>query len=279
MAKTINSPSLKLKGSKMDIEEWLKDTFTSKKQLILAPYHGGEAFTLETLPFEALEQICAYKPSPETSAIVGDHNADEYNAHRLAFINAHPDEKSTMEDSLRSFVHDAVLENLASNIHKGFATYFNPVDQQQLLLLDNRKIYSLDRTRIKSIEAKCKKLEAIAKKSEARAALPSTSSASNNKAPAPKPSVKEQPKASESTEHSKKTRARKEVNYREESENSTSSAESHTLERHTDDESELEGASDPGNKTPILTDHNTYPPLQIDPQQPPLGSSKVNLNY
>ena len=76
--------------------------------------------------------------------------------------------------------------------------------------------------------------------------------------------MKEQPKASESTEHSKKTRARKEVNYREESENSTPSAESHTLERHTDDESELEGASDPGNKTPILTDHNTYPPLQTD---------------
>ena len=76
MAKRININSLKLKGSKMDIEEWLKDTFTSDKQLILAPYHGGEAFTLETLPFEALEQICAYKPSPETSAIVGDHNAD-----------------------------------------------------------------------------------------------------------------------------------------------------------------------------------------------------------
>ena len=152
------------------------------------------------------------------------------------------------------------------------------MDQKQLLLLDNRKIYSLDRTRSKSIEAKCKKQEAIAKKSEARAALPSTSSASNDKAPAPKPSAKEQTKASESTKHSKKTRARKDVNYREESENSTSSAESHTLEKHTDDESELEGASDPGNKTPILTDHNTYPPLQTDPQQPPSGSSKVNLH-
>ena len=34
----------------------------------------------------------------------------------------------------------------------------------------------------------------------------------------------------------------------------------------------------PGNKTPILTDHNTYPPLQTDPQQPPSGSSKVNLH-
>ena len=106
------------------------------------------------------------------SAIVEDHNTDKYNAQRLAFINAPPAEKSTTDDSLRNFVHNAVLENLASNIHKGFATYFNPVDQQQLLLLDNRKIYSLDRTRIKSIEAKCKKHEAIAKKAEAREALP-----------------------------------------------------------------------------------------------------------
>ena len=81
--------------------------------------------TLETLPFEALEQICAYKPSPETSAIVGDHNADEYNAHRLALINAHPDEKFTTEDSLKNFVHNAVLENLASNIHKGLTQWTN----------------------------------------------------------------------------------------------------------------------------------------------------------
>jgi hypothetical protein len=51
-----------------------------------------EAFSLENLPFEALKQICAYKASLDSSAIIGDHNTDEYNTHRLAFINAVPDE-------------------------------------------------------------------------------------------------------------------------------------------------------------------------------------------
>ena len=132
MAKRINISSLKLKGSKMDIEEWLKDSFANKKQIILAPYHGGEAYTLDNLPFEALEEICSHKPASEPSAMVGDHNADEYNAHRLAFINSTPDEKPAALALLRSFAHSAILENLASNIHKGFATYFNPVDHQQL---------------------------------------------------------------------------------------------------------------------------------------------------
>jgi hypothetical protein len=71
--------------------------------------------------------------------------------------------KVTTLDSLRDVIHNAVLENLACNIHKDFATHFNPADQLQLLLLDNRKIYSLDKTRIKTVESKCKKQEAFAK--------------------------------------------------------------------------------------------------------------------
>ena len=97
--------------------------------------------------------MCFYKASPDSPAIIGNHNADEYNAHRLAFINAVPDEKATTLDSRRDFIYNAVLENLVSNIHKGFTTYLNPVDQLQLLLLDNRKIYSLDKTRNKTVES------------------------------------------------------------------------------------------------------------------------------
>ena len=51
------------------------------------------------------------------------------------------------------------------NVLKAFATYLNHVDQQQLLLLDNRKIYSLDTTKIRmlSLRARSKKQEAISK--------------------------------------------------------------------------------------------------------------------
>ena len=68
-----------------------------------------EAFSLENLPFEA------YKASLDSSAIIGDRNADEYNTHGLAFINAVPDGKDTTLDSCRDFIYNAVLENLASN--------------------------------------------------------------------------------------------------------------------------------------------------------------------
>ena len=43
MAKRILISALLLKGDKVDIEEFLKDTFPRKQQIILAPYHGGSA--------------------------------------------------------------------------------------------------------------------------------------------------------------------------------------------------------------------------------------------
>ena len=137
----------------MDIEEWLKDSFGNKKQIILAPYAGGSAHSLDTLLFEDLEHLAVFKPAAESSAIVGDHNVDAYNAHRLNYITVSQDEKPADPekpaalDSLRVFIHNAVLENLAANIHKGFASYFNKEDSFQLLLLDNRKIIPLIKRR------------------------------------------------------------------------------------------------------------------------------------
>ena len=65
VAKKIFISSLLLKADKVDMEEFLKTTLNSTKQIILAPYYGGKAFTLEDIPFEALEGICIYKPSFE----------------------------------------------------------------------------------------------------------------------------------------------------------------------------------------------------------------------
>ena len=62
VAKNFFISSLLLKADKVDVEEFLKTTFNSKKQIILAPYYGGNAYSLEDIPFEALEEICIYKP-------------------------------------------------------------------------------------------------------------------------------------------------------------------------------------------------------------------------
>ena len=43
------------RDTKWDVEEFLKDTFPRKKQIILAPYHGRISFFLDNISFEALE--------------------------------------------------------------------------------------------------------------------------------------------------------------------------------------------------------------------------------
>ena len=136
---------------------------------MLRPYHGGSCFSLNDISFEALEEICVYKPSSEPSPIIAAHNEEEYNVKRLSFVTASPDDKASALNSFRDFVFTSVLENIAANIHKEFASYFNPMDELQLLLLGKRKIYSTDKQKIQ-------RFEASKKKSEARAALPSTSS-------------------------------------------------------------------------------------------------------
>ena len=190
MAKRILISALLLKGDKVDVEEFLKDTFPRKSQIILAPYYGGTSFSLNDISYQELEDIAIFKPSNEPQAIISQHNADEYNSHRLAYVNAVPDEKSTSLDLLRDFLHNAVLENLSSSIHKEFASYHHPVEDQRLLLLGNRKIYTTDKAKIQKFELAKKKDDAIKKKSEARANLPSTSAknAAKNSANPPRTS-------------------------------------------------------------------------------------------
>ena len=110
----------------------MKTTFKRKKQVVLAPYYGGNSFSLDDITFEALEEICIFKPS-------------------------------SILNNLRDFIHTAVLENLSACIHKEFASYFHPVEKQQLLLLGNRKIYSTEKQKIERFEQSKKKDEAMKK--------------------------------------------------------------------------------------------------------------------
>ena len=89
---------------------------------------------------------------------------DEYNAHRLAYVNAAADEKLVSLELLRDFVHNTVLENLAANIHKEFAAYFHPDEKQHFLLLGHRKIYSTDKNVIQRVELNAERTKLRRKK-------------------------------------------------------------------------------------------------------------------
>ena len=280
MAKKIMISTLLLKGDKVDVEEFLQQTFPSKKQIILAPYHGGVTFSLDDMPFGALEEVCAFKPSNEATPMITVHNLDQYNTLRLAYLNAGADDKAVALEDLRGFVHHTVLENLAASIHKEFASYYHPVEEQQLLLLGNRKIYSSDKNKISRVEASKKKEDAAQKRSEARAALPSTSSKPSLKNSAStKPSAQASAKASQNdssatekptkaqdNSNEKKRRSSKPVNYKEGSGTSTSSVEYPVEGTHTDEESEA-NVSDSGNKTPVFnqTQPEPFPSFMTSP--------------
>ena len=129
---------------------------------------GNTGLSLDEMPFELLDSVVFFKPSVETSAIVGPHNRDEYEAMKNQYLTGTVDERPANLLHIKDFILPAVLENLAANIHKGFASYFSPDVNLQLLLLDNRKVYSTDKVKIKQVESKLKKQQ----RSSARANLP-----------------------------------------------------------------------------------------------------------
>ena len=103
----------------------------------------------------------------------------------------------------------------------------------QLLLLDNRKIYSTDKVKIRLRELKCQNEETIREISAARAKLPPTAdrnvSAHNKEQPSSPP------------------RKRNEVNCAENSGDSSSSVEHPVIGLHTGDEEEVEVCENDGN--------------------------------
>ena len=99
----------------------------------------------------ALWKMFRLRPS-EPCSIVSDHNEEKYNVCWRSYLSAGTDEKPTALNDLQGFVHTAVLENLPTSIHKEFASYYHPIEQQQLLLLGNRKIYTSDKQKIQKFE-------------------------------------------------------------------------------------------------------------------------------
>ena len=285
MAKKILISALLVKADKMDVEEFLRATFTSKKLVILAPCYGGNAFSLEDISFEDLEEILVFKPPSEPAPIVGSHNLEEYNTLRLAHNSANGEGRASSLENLRDFAFKAVMENLAASIHKEFASYFDPVQKQQLLLLGNRKVYSTEKAKIQKYQQNRNKEEAARKKGEARAALPSTSTKQpakdqilppNTEVPLRSSSAKPKQKDNSNTKISRKSesagkrKVSKEVNYREESGESSSSVEYPREGKHTDDESEGR-VSISGNRTPIfLQQQELFPAFMTASSTAPL---------
>ena len=86
------------KEIKWDVEEFLKDTFPRKKQIILAPYHGGNSLA----PYHERNSLAPYHG--RISFFLDKNSFERSLGREMAYVNSASDEKFT----------SAVLENLSA---------------------------------------------------------------------------------------------------------------------------------------------------------------------
>ena len=167
-AKKFSVASFLQKHSKMDVLEFLQATFRDKRQIILIPSSNGDNSSLDSYSFETLEQIVHFKPQVESSSIIHDGNRQGYESVRGGYLAASEAEKPSFLVLIKDFVHHELFENISSNIHKGFASW-TAADVGPLLLLNNRKVYSIDQNKCKATINREKRN----RNTQARAKLPS----------------------------------------------------------------------------------------------------------
>ena len=152
-----------------DINESLRTLFTSNKQLFLMPVKGGNSLSLEDYSFEQLEGVLAFKPQCERTFIISDEARATYETLRSAYLaSTNDDDKSSNLLSLKNLVRSEMFEQISNNNLKGFVFYPNS-EEELVLLLENRKVFTADQQKVNAAAAR------LAKAAQ-RAALPSTAS-------------------------------------------------------------------------------------------------------
>ena len=68
---------------------------------------------------------------------------------KALFLSANTEDKHDLEIQVKAFAQKHTLQAIASNALKKFATYFDTISNQQVLLLENRKVFTISEFRIK----------------------------------------------------------------------------------------------------------------------------------
>ena len=134
----------------VELKDYLLELFPSKDQLFLLPSSSSEDFTLSKLSVEQIKSVIFKKQSNEVRAIVaGDFKLD-YDTLKASFLSVEEEEQSCLRNKIRDFAHKHILEVIAANALKRFGTYVDPTSNKRLLLLDNKKVFTTDKARVKA---------------------------------------------------------------------------------------------------------------------------------
>ena len=181
---------------RVDVLQALRELILDQNQLIVRKTAASEPLTLDVMNFEEIEAAIQFKAPNESSTILGD-SLGEYNNLKAQYLSAINDqEQDGVLSAIKKLCFDATLENLASNALKGFGSFMHEPSGTRVFLLDNRKLYSFDQSRIRNISTAISRENARA----AQIANQDEAKRSAEKPKAPKKKSKKQPKAKSASE-------------------------------------------------------------------------------
>ena len=148
--KVLTISELLSKVNYVELKDYLLAVYPSKDQIFLMPSNETEDLPLSSMSLEQIEHVIFKKHSNEVRAIIaGDFKLD-YDTLKASFLSTEEDDQPGILNQIRDFAHRHVIEAIASNALKRFGTYADPATKKPLLLLDNRKVFTTDKTRVKA---------------------------------------------------------------------------------------------------------------------------------
>ena len=101
-----------------------------------------------------METAIAYKASSQSTNLLGDSQEDqEYNNLKAQYSSANDDsERMGILQVMKNLLFDSILQNLASNSLKTFGFYEQASLQLKMCALDDRKLFSMDKAKVQSIQ-------------------------------------------------------------------------------------------------------------------------------
>jgi len=229
---------------RVDVLQALRELIVDQKQLIVWKSSTLEPLSLDMMTFEEIEAATQFKATNESSSILGD-SILEYNNLKAQYLSATNDqEQAGVLNLIKELSFNATLENLAANALKGFGSFMHEPSGIRVFLLDNRKLYTFDQARVKTIS------NAISKENARLAKLSAQDETKMDSDSAKKP--KSTKRKAKKPNHNKI--APEDDQNEDDSGDSTSSVSIPCEGTHTDSEEDEQFS---GNNTPILAEEKS----------------------
>ena len=148
--KVLTISELLSKVNYVALKDYLLAVYPSKEQLFLIPSVEALDLPLSSMSLDQIEQVILKKQSNEVRAIVaGDFKLD-FDTLKASFLSVEEEDQQGLLNQITDFAHRHVLEAIAANALKRFGTYPDPSTNKPLLLLDNRKVFTTDKARVRA---------------------------------------------------------------------------------------------------------------------------------